>query len=240
MQVADRFEFEFDAGVEPTVSYVICSLPRSGSSLLCEMLANTLRAGMPAEYFRPDRVSMLMRRWCVETFDDYLHALLERKTSPNGVFGMKMHWGQFEAIEDRDFATLFPNLRFLEIRREDRLRQAVSLVRAHQTGWWASDMPPRAQRPAVFDRDEIARRVTQIERQETAWSEVFERYGIVPRRLTYEELAATPEGTARTALEFLGVELPPGFDFELRMERLADELSEQWVERYLAESAQGP
>ena len=38
----NRFEFEFDARVQPTVSYVICSLPRSGRSLLCELLAEDL------------------------------------------------------------------------------------------------------------------------------------------------------------------------------------------------------
>ena len=98
MQIADRFDFEYDVAVEPVVSYMICSLPRSGSSLLCEALANTLHAGMPAEYFNPGIIARMERRWNVGSFDDYLRKLLARKTSPNGVFGLKVHWGQYARV----------------------------------------------------------------------------------------------------------------------------------------------
>jgi LPS sulfotransferase NodH len=41
--------------VEPSLSYLICSTPRSGSTLLCEALRNTGIAGRPEEYYQ--------RRW---------------------------------------------------------------------------------------------------------------------------------------------------------------------------------
>ncbi len=238
MQIPDRFVFEFDQRVEPRVSYMICSQPRSGSSLLCEMLANTLHAGMPAEYFRPDRVAMLKRRWAVETFDGYLRALTERKTSPNGVFGLKVHWGQYpEAAGDRDPATLFaglaPAMRFITVRREDHVRQAVSWVRALQTGSWSTVLGPE-QAPPVFDRDDIERKIGRLEKEEAAWDALFERHGISPFQLSYEQLVEAPEDATRTVLEFLGVKLPDGFRFDPPlMQRQADELSEEWVTRYL-------
>ena len=242
MQIPDRFAFEFDRPVEPTVTYMICSQPRSGSSLLCEVLANTLHAGMPAEYLRPDRMAMLKRRWDVETLDDYLRALVERKTSPNGVFGLKAHWGQYartfgEGDWSGNWSNLFPGFRFIHVRREDHLRQAISLVRALQTGSWSTVTGPE-NAPAVFDREDIARKIARVESEEAGWEQLFERNGIAPHRISYEELADSPERTARGVLEFLGVELPAGFRFDPPlMERQADELSEQWVARYRDETA---
>jgi trehalose 2-sulfotransferase len=238
MQIPDRFVFEFHQRVTPRVFYMICSQPRSGSSFLCEMLANTLHAGMPAEYLRPDRVAMLKRRWAVETFDEYLHALTERKTSPNGVFGLKVHWGQYsEAAGDRNPTSLFDGLssemRFVNVRREDRVRQAVSWVRALQTGSWSTVLGPE-QAQAVFDPEDIERKIGRLEKEEAAWERLFERYGISPFQLTYERLVEAPEDTTRAVLDFLGVELPAGFRFDPPlMQRQADELSEEWVARYL-------
>jgi trehalose 2-sulfotransferase len=238
MQIPDRFVFEFEERVEPRVSYMICSQPRSGSSLLCEMLANTLHAGMPAEYLRADRVAMLKRRWAVETFDGYLRALTERKTSPNGVFGLKVHWGQYvEVVDERDPASLFagvaPAMRFISVRREDHVRQAVSWVRALQTGSWSTVLGPE-QAPPVFDPDDIERKIGRLEKEEAAWERLFERHAITPHQVTYEQLAEAPEDTTRAALDFLGVELPPGFRFDPPlMQPQSDELSEEWVARYL-------
>jgi trehalose 2-sulfotransferase len=238
MRIPDRFKFEFDEAVEPKVSYMICSVPRSGSSLLCEMLANTLHAGMPAEYFRPDRIETFERRWGVEGFDEYRRALLERKTSPNGVFGLKVHWAQYATtVEDRDPTSLFPNLRFVYIRRADRVRQAISWVRAFQTGSWSTLVGPETPPEAVFDRDDIERKIARLRRDEEGWEDLFRRHGISPYRMTYEDLAESPEGAAHRVLSLLGVELPAGFDFDPPlMERQSDELSEKWAARYLAES----
>ena len=38
------------------MSYLVCSIPRSGSSLLCELLGGTGLAGAPAEFFHPDKM----------------------------------------------------------------------------------------------------------------------------------------------------------------------------------------
>jgi LPS sulfotransferase NodH len=239
MQIADRFEFEYDTAVEPVVSYMICSLPRSGSSLLCEALANTLHAGMPAEYFNPGIIKRMERRWTVDSFDDYLRELVARKTSPNGVFGLKVHWGQYvRVVEDRDPRSIFPHLRFVLIRREDRVRQAVSWVRALQTGNWSvSWKDPTGLRHAEFDRDEIDRYLGRLERDEASWEEFFERHGIAPHRLSYEELVQEREATLRKIFDFLRVALPEGFEFDPpALEQQADRMSDEWVARYLAES----
>jgi trehalose 2-sulfotransferase len=241
IQIANRFDFEYDVAVEPTVSYMICSLPRSGSSLLCEALANTLHAGMPAEYFNPGMVAVMKRRWKVESFDDYLRELLARKTSPNGVFGLKVHWGQYtQVVEDRDPESIFPNIRFIRIRREDRVRQAVSWVRARQTGDWSVSWKDPRGGHAQFDPDEIGKSLGRLEREDAAWEAFFRLHSISPHRLSYEELVEAREPTLRGIFAFLGVDLPEDLRFDPpALERQADRVSDEWVARYLAESRTG-
>jgi trehalose 2-sulfotransferase len=51
-----------DAPVTPTRSYLVCATPRSGSTLLCEMLERTGVAGRPREYFEALKETGLPRR----------------------------------------------------------------------------------------------------------------------------------------------------------------------------------
>ena len=40
----------------PPLSYLICALPRSGSSVVCDALGTTELAGRPREYFQPEAI----------------------------------------------------------------------------------------------------------------------------------------------------------------------------------------
>jgi trehalose 2-sulfotransferase len=233
-----RWQFEFKHRVEPVLSYMICSMQRSGSTLLTHMLTNTELAGVPHEYLRRDIIERLKRRWDVDTFDDYLRELLARKTSANGVFGVKAQWNQFAlAVDGRDPTGLFPNMRFVYLRREDSLRQAVSWVKARQTGTWMTSFPHDRGAPE-FDRAQIEKIVRRIERADAGWESVFERHRITPYRLTYEQLAAAPARETTAVLQFIGVELPDDFHLDTPvLERQADDLTEEWVARYLEGSA---
>ena len=234
----DRLLFEYDARTEPRVSYLVCSIPRSGSSLLCELLGNTGLAGAPAEFFHPDKMAALSERWGVETQDDYVRELLARKTSPNGVFGLKAHWGQYKpCFGEADPRAAFPNAQLLFITRRDRLRQAISWVRALQTLKWATHDNPRP-RPEVFDADHITQQLVRIDREEEIWESMFLEWGIEPHRVVYEEFVAEQEQNVRDVLGILGVDAPGVLDLPAPvLGRQADALSDEWTERYLAEIA---
>jgi LPS sulfotransferase NodH len=234
----DRLLFEFDR-MEPHASFLVCSIPRSGSSLLCELLAGTGLAGVPAEFFHPNKMAALQGRWGVDELDDYLRELLARKTSPNGVFGTKAHWAQYRALfGESDPRTVFPGLRLVFITRRDRLRQAVSWVRAQQTLKWATAESPRVERPEAYDYDHIAQKLRRIDREEKVWESLFSRYGIEPYRVVYEDFVEEQERTVRAVLDQLGVAAPA--DLHLPppvLARQADQRSDEWVERYLAEAS---
>ena len=232
MYTHHKVDHEFPGGVPTRLSYVVCSVPRSGSSLLCELLCNTDTAGAPTEFFDPEQMEQFRARWGASSFGEYVAQLLDRKTGPNGVFGMKVHWGQLHHILDEaDLATLFPALRHVYIRREDQLRQAISWVRALQTNQWASTHASRDE-PA-FDRARIDRYIERIRDEDACWEDYFAHQSISPHRVVYEELVENPTSVVRDTLEFLGVAgarealpTPP------TLEQQADSLTEEWVALY--------
>jgi len=235
----DRLYFEFDRRTEPQVSYMVCSVPRSGSSLLCELLGGTGVAGAPAEFFHPDKMAALRERWGAESLEDYLRELRARKTSPNGVFGLKAHWGQYKPLlGETDPRTILPDPRLILITRRDRLRQAVSWVRALQTLKWATSDQPKVDRPAVFDYEHITQKLGRIEREEGMWMSFAERNGLTPHQIVYEDFVEAQQDAVREVLDLLGVDAPGDLRIPApALDRQADELSDEWVERYLAEAA---
>ncbi len=82
-------------------AYIICGTPRSGSTLLCEMLAATGVAGLPNSYFREQDVSHWAGAWGVQhphgtddtDFDrSYASAMRREASAGTGVFGLRLMW----------------------------------------------------------------------------------------------------------------------------------------------------
>ena len=229
-----RFSQEYPSAGPPRVSFVVCALPRSGSSLLCELLARTGLAGAPTEFFEPNQRGALERRWGVRTLDLYVREMLARKTTPNGVFGLKTLYHQLvDAVGDTSPRDLFPSVRYLYIRRHDHVRQAVSFARAIQTDQWASEHPAGGADP-VFDAAQIGELIAWIRSEETLWEEFFRREGS-PVRLLYEDLVESIDETLAQVLRFLDVDVPAGFQPpHPTLEKQADDLTERWVRSYLS------
>jgi trehalose 2-sulfotransferase len=239
MYTHHKLDHEFEEGTETVVRYAVCAVPRSGSSLLCELLFSTGQAGAPGEYFDHALMNQFRRRWNTESFDEYLDALVARKTGANGVFGFKAHFFQLdESFRGSMLDEAFPGLRCVYITRDDRLRQAISWARALQTNKWASDHAVREPHAEVFRRNQIDRLMTGIAEREQRWESFFAESGTQPLRVTYEELLAAPQQTVAAVLGHIGVtdahRHPAGAP---TLRRQADELTERWVRRYLDETA---
>ncbi|HZR91593.1 MAG TPA: Stf0 family sulfotransferase [Gaiellaceae bacterium] len=229
------------AGVERT--FVVCSTPRTGSTMLGDLLADTGLVGRAGEYFgepfRRQVVPGLSRRG----FDDYLVACT-RHARGTGAFGVKLHWDQVEVFlhllrlrrglsgrsDGEVLEAIFPSVRFVSLRREDEVAQAVSWWKAITTGRWTDGRPPVGE--PRFDADGIRTRLRRIEQHNAAWEAWFRANGIEPLRLTYEELVADPASVARRTLLHLGVQVPPGLAVRPRTERQADGVNADWIRRY--------
>lgn len=196
------------------MDYFICSTPRSGSNLLCSLLMQTGVAGEPREYLCPFQIAehgpatsgLATVEGHPGRFQRYFDGVRGRYAS-GGRFGYKAHFHQLAWAIQHGF-DLVGNLpqRFVHLTRADVLGQAISFVRAAQTGAWISDKPER--REPVFDPEGIREAIRVMNTQNQAWEQLFDAQGIEPYRMSYETLVADFEGELGALLEFL--EVPAG------------------------------
>jgi trehalose 2-sulfotransferase len=218
----------------------------------------------PHEYFDAERHANIVERlafrempdgaatpsplWDPEHYDRYLAWALEEGTTPNGVFGAKLMWGYLG-----DFAELlrgiegmaglplpellarsFPDLRYVRITREDKVRQSVSLWKAVQTQAWKRE-PGTESTPEVvpvFSFRAINYLVRLLTAHDASWDAYFLGLGHEPLKITYEELARSTGETVRRVLEYLGIPAPDALALgSPRLTVQADEISEEWVAR---------
>jgi len=235
-------EYDFDSGVQPDKFYAICSTERSGSNYLSSRLWQTGLCGAPQESFNYYTIMFqLAQRMNARNIQEYVEALFRHRTSANGVFGFKAHWGQFLFLSRlSDMLPRFQPLRYLFIDRKDVLAQAVSFAIARQTDQWTHLLEPV--REPVYDRRQIARCLREIKAQNAHWQRWFEEARATPYRVGYEAFCADPDRTVERILQFLEIEQRHGIPpfTAPPAERQSDPRKAEWVARYQEESQQRP
>src|ERR1700761_9174260 len=93
-----------------TTSYIICTTPRSGSTLLCKLLASTSKAGDPHSFYHR---AEYMREWAAKwglpdadtvpenDFDSaYLAAVVKAGKAGTGIFGLRLQQEYLELLSE--------------------------------------------------------------------------------------------------------------------------------------------
>ena len=176
-----------------------------------------------------------------------MDAVRNRTATPNGIVGLRVMWGTLDEIlgelrghdDDRsDEAVLeaaLGRVAFVHLHRHDVVGQAISLYRAEQTDYWHSTQPQERKRTAAYDFREISERVDSLGNDHAAWREWFRSEDITPLSVSYEELDAESVRTATQVLEHLGLPTA-GRAMSAPSQKLADETTRQWRERFVNES----
>jgi LPS sulfotransferase NodH len=147
----------------PRRTVLICTHPRSGSTLLGEALYFAGGLGCPLEYFHSGFRPGLAARWRAPALVDYIRAAHRWRTDPDGTFAAKLFWpdlvqlagerapGDHSALDTMppeavppatyraigaQLAAIFPNPRFVYLERRDRVRLAISGMAALHSGRW--------------------------------------------------------------------------------------------------------
>lgn len=243
-------------------AYILCTSPRSGSTLLCTLLRGS-GAGCPDSHFhepsldawlvyhdlrkadfsgREAALKAVFRSACVEGKGD------------SDIFGLRMQGHSFPFFREQlaalhpsasgDLARIeaaFGRTLLIHLTRENKLDQAISYVKAQQSGLWhrAADGAEleRLSEPKepFYDADAIAAQLVIFRDMDAAWSQWFASEAINPVRVTYDALATAPYAVLQRILEALGVaghcddqQTPP-------VAKLADEVNLEWARRFRAE-----
>ncbi len=242
--VANTFR-SLAARTPPVRSYVICTTPRTGSTLLCEALTRTGRLGFIDEWME-DKTPV----WVPQYFPDlppfgapdFLPQLIRCMTTPSGIFGIKIMWSFLDRYlatphgaalfgPDRRGSPSMPDIRYIHLVRRDRVRQIVSHLIAERSGAWhaqgkASSEATRRQRATVLqslaegaERQALLARADELIAEgtagDTAWHGFFARHGIVPLLVEYEAMVQDMAGTVGRILGFLGQPAEPLPDYSV-------------------------
>lgn len=241
-------------------AYIICGTPRTGSTLLCKLLAATGRSGDPHSFYRRQDVPEWAEEWKLAARNTmgelefnvaYLDAAITAGKGDTGIFGLRLmreNLDELSAILDMIFPGLasdtarferaFGRVLYIHLSRENKLAQAVSLVKAEQTGLWhiAPDgteiervAPPKEPR---YDFERIKCEVAKLESYDAAWNIWFAEQGISPLRIVYEGLSSNPAAALLVICEALGVQAPAAGDVRPGVARLSDGTSLDWMRRY--------
>ena len=206
--------------------WVICTVARSGSEWLCDLVKSTNVLGAPMEYL------LNPRDWFSKfglpndlPLDEYLGFLMEHTSTPNGIFGIKG-----SLAELRPFFDCFGDVPCVWLHREQRLEQAISWYRATASGVWHVRAGHRSQVAPPFDRTEIIRFLEIIQEREREWTNWFSDQGILPLEVVYEQACLDPLATVRAIAEHVGVSSNGIDHIESTNQVIRDNVTASWLQ----------
>lgn len=245
--------------MEPKLCYTIWFSQRNGSSLFCEGLKSTGLAGKPEEYFNFQDPGNLLSHYKVKDHEAFRRELWKQGTTPNGIFGVKVNAPRREddpLIEElrkvpglKNPATanhfevwqnVMPNQKHIFLTRRNKIRQAVSWWKAIVSETWHRPQGvERNYRPEdIRDRYEFAairHLLLETSLREAKIQDMLNQAGAQALTIVYEDFIQSYEETIRKAVKYLGIDTE---DFSVappHYQRLADDLSDEWTERFRQE-----
>ncbi|MCD4702598.1 MAG: sulfotransferase [Candidatus Aegiribacteria sp.] len=243
----------------PEKSYIIWSSQRTGSTYLCRCLENSRVAGHPNEWLhtKENEPEALYAKYNCNEPCELQEAIWKNGLDANGVFGLKVGFSQphhtkmmelfrqfpncgrkgMDDIQVLD--AVFPNCKHIWITRRNKVRLAVSWWKAIKSGEFHREYgaPPEAK--DIGDEylfEAIDHLYCEAVMREAGTQEFFFAAGIVPHTVVYEDFIADKASTLTSVLDYLGLTVPNDLGLANQStEKLADDLSEAWVQRYREE-----
>lgn len=247
--------------MKPKLSFIIWFSQRTGSTLLCSALESTGIAGRPRELLHHgNEPADLYAKYQVSTPAELQQVLWEKGSSPNGVFGLK--YGYYEPFHSKMTNLLkqfpgcsaeasawevwqnaFPNCNHIFMTRRNKVRLAVSWWKAIKTEEWhrkTGDTPKTSDLSEGYLFEAIDHLLIEATLREAGTQEFLATGNIIPHTVVYEDFIADYDRTVQGILQFLGITANNPVMLSLpNYEKLADKISEQWVQRYRQERQEG-
>lgn len=247
----------------PRRTLIICTQQRCGSTLLGEAIFLAGGLGCPVEYLHPGFRPGFAARWKAADLQTYVAALHRFRTDPSGTLAIKLFWRDIVDVA-REFAPneyaslsrftpapmsptthrgifaiisgFLPNPTFVFLRRQDQIRQAVSLYRAVETQKWRKFADRTSRRDPIeppHDFHRIFRVLATIQLHNAHWLDFFRANEAPCYALNYEDLDQAYEPTL--ARFFAAIGRPGARIAPPRLRKQADAHSEKLVRQFIAD-----
>lgn len=236
----EQFDFPLREG-PPLRPYLLASVPRSGSTFVSHLLWRTGCLGAPLEYlnFEPSGPYGFANEAPTKQ-NELWRAVLRRRTSPNGVFGLKAFPLQLEEANRQNPRLMSEVMRLLlgkgpgskvvQLRRRDRTAHAISYARAILSGIWRKEQEGEDRPEPEYSDVALTNAQRLIEQQEAGWADMYRGLGISPLVVLYEDALADPQGFIAAIAGYLEVEIDPGAAIDVpQIERQSQKGAQVWA-----------
>lgn len=198
---------DFPMVSKPSKVLIIASTARCGSHMLGHALYETNKFGFPLEYAQPTNLEEWKRRFGCDDIISVMEELMRRRTSPNGVFGIKIHYTHLEQFGGfENLVKLFPDAYYVLLNREDVLEQAVSLSIASQTGVWISGQKPIKEDP-VYDFSHIDKCLKDTIINNSLWRYTLAGSGCRYIDMSFEKIRGNLPHAIKEISSFIDIEI---------------------------------
>ena len=238
-----RFDFPYRAEA-PKQFYLFASVPRTGSTFVSHLLWGTGCLGAPLEYLNflasgPYHFAQSDPLAQLELWNSALH----RRTSPNGVFGIKCFSLQLRELQRSNpklvmdvLGTLLSKgaaAHVVQLKRRDRVAHAISYARAALSGVWHKSQEGAGGLGVDYSGQAVDHARLLLDQQEADWQRLFEEIGVQPLVLWYEEVIERPEDMVSKVASFLEVKLDPEASIRVpAIEKQSEVDAKLWAELY--------
>lgn len=179
-------------------AYIIAGVVRSGTNWLNDWLRQC-GCGNPREWLNCGYGrKWFSGMWCGQK---------------DGVLAVKIFWHHLVGMNQyqpgeylNHYIGLMGDVRWVFVYRLDHLRQAISLCRVHAGGGWTQ--PARQRRREIdisYDPKMIDHNINYIRWQEENWRGYFDKRGIQPLTITYEDMITDMPKTVNRVIDHVGV-----------------------------------
>ena len=225
---------------------IILTQMRSGSSWLGNMLENTKVAGSPREWLN----EQILKTGATGE-DIHFNKIIEAGQSENGFFSVKIFPQHLRIVHKKygyDFIQKCMNTfdtKFLFLERRDRLRQAISAMRATQSSEWSRGKLFRKERgEELYKFSTICKYIYYLEESNSFWKAYSYCRQIDSMNTTYEDILDNRRQFMKTLLDYLNLSdrvgvldsLNSTITEKIQFKVQRDKITEDWVERFIADS----
>ena len=210
---------------------LILSMPRAGSNWLGSLTNATGTMGKLDEWLD---FGHLTKPKGPEGRRALYTRTLQSASSPNGRFAVKIFPRQLlQVIDEYEFDFIRRTRRehdtgLILLEREDRMAQAISLVRAMQSGAWTADNDTGKE--VRYNYGALCQAYFHIGRGYAFWHSYLSLGNLPYTRFTYESLLQGPHPYLDTVAEMLGV--PASTTPESPLELQRDDTTAEWRTRF--------
>jgi LPS sulfotransferase NodH len=222
-----------------TGAILMASTFRSGSTFIAELLQSNGFPGLTYEKFNEIwRYNSAVNRVFQKNVSDIV------QTARDGLFTTKMMWPhrsdfarclRLERDDAQCFSDCFPKPKWIWVKRQDKIRQAISLWRAQKTARW--HVFDEIREPVVsYDFDEIRECFRETHLHDIYWADFFNQASIEPFTIEYEAFCRDIETQLLNLLRFLGSSPEGSLSFDVSLKQQRDAYTEEIYERFMNDS----